>query len=48
VKWKGYDAGHNLWIPEYNVHAPNLTAEFHRQHPGAPRRLADVQVTELQ
>ena len=48
VKWKGYDAGHNLWIPEYNVHAPNLTAEFHRQHPEAPRHLANIQVTKLQ
>jgi hypothetical protein len=30
VKWKGYDVGHNMWVPHYNIHAPNLVADFHR------------------
>jgi RNase H-like domain found in reverse transcriptase/Reverse transcriptase (RNA-dependent DNA polymerase)/Integrase zinc binding domain/Chromo (CHRromatin Organisation MOdifier) domain len=39
VKWRGYDVGHNSWIPHYNVHAPDLTTAFHQQHPGAPRQI---------
>jgi hypothetical protein len=39
VKWKGYDTGHNSWIPHYHVHAPSLVTGFHRRHPGAPRFL---------
>jgi transposase InsO family protein len=40
VKWKGYDDGHNSWAPHYNVHAPDIVAAFHRQHPGAPRSIS--------
>jgi hypothetical protein len=40
VSFKGYDAGHNMWLPHFNVHAPELIEEFHRVHPNAPRRLS--------
>jgi hypothetical protein len=39
VKWKGYDVGHNSWIPHYDIHAPDLVAGFHRRNPGAPRQI---------
>ena len=37
VKWKGYSREHNSWESASEVFAPELTAEFHRKHPGAPR-----------
>jgi len=37
VKWKGYGRKHNSWESASEVFAPELTAEFHRKHPGAPR-----------
>ena len=41
VKWKGYNSGHNTWEPEKNLaHSKQLVAQFHRRHPGAPRRIA--------
>jgi hypothetical protein len=39
VQWKGYDAGENMWVPHYNVVAPEAVAAFHRRNPGAPRRI---------
>jgi transposase InsO family protein len=39
VKWQGYDTGHNSWVPHYNIHAPDVVAKFHREHPGAPRHI---------
>ena len=39
VKWKGYNVGHNSWIPHYDIHAPDLIAGFHRRNPGAPRQI---------
>ena len=39
VKWRGYDTGQNMWVPHYNVFAPEAIADFHRQNPGAPRRI---------
>jgi hypothetical protein len=39
VKWKGYDASHNCWEVFRDVHAPVLVAQFHRDHPAAPRRI---------
>jgi len=39
VKWKGYGRKHNSWESASKVFAPELTAEFHRKHPGAPRHI---------
>ena len=36
VKWDGYGLEHNSWEPWDSVHAPQLIADFYRQHPGAP------------
>jgi transposase InsO family protein len=40
VKWKGYDTGENMWIPHYNVAAPEAIAKFYKKHPGAPRSIS--------
>jgi hypothetical protein len=29
VRWKGYSPSHDEWIPEEDLHAPDLLAEFH-------------------
>ena len=34
IKWKGYGREHNSWESASEVFAPELTAEFHRKHPG--------------
>ena len=39
IKWKGYGREHNSWESASEVFAPELTAEFHRKHPGAPRHV---------
>jgi len=39
VKWKGYGREHNSWESASEVFAPELTAEFHHKHPGAPRHI---------
>jgi len=39
VKWKGYSREHNSWESASEVFAPELTAEFHHKHPGAPRHI---------
>jgi len=39
IKWKGYDREHNSWEFASEVSAPELTVEFHRKHPGAPRHI---------
>jgi len=39
VKWKGYSREHNSWESASEVFAPELTAEFHCKHPGAPRHI---------
>ena len=39
VKWKGYDSGHNSWAAHYNIHAPDVMADFYRLNPGAPRHI---------
>jgi len=39
VKWKGYGREHNSWESASEVFAPELTAKFHRKHPGAPRHI---------
>jgi hypothetical protein len=40
VQWKGYDVGHNMWIPWFNVNSDELINDFHRHHPNAPHCLA--------
>jgi len=39
IKWKGYGCEHNSWESASEVSAPELTVEFHRKHPGAPRHI---------
>jgi len=39
IKWKGYSCEHNSWESASEVSAPELTTEFHRKHPGAPRHI---------
>jgi len=39
IKWKGYGREHNSWESTSKVSAPELTAEFHRKHPGALRHV---------
>jgi len=39
IKWKGYSCEHNSWESASEVSVPELTAEFHRKHPGAPRHI---------
>jgi len=39
VKWKGYSRKHNSWESASEFFAPELTAEFHRKHPGALRHI---------
>jgi len=39
IKWKGYGREHNSWESASEVSAPELTAEFHRKHPEAPRHI---------
>jgi len=39
IKWKGYGHEHNSWESASKVSTPELTAEFHRKHPGAPRHI---------
>jgi len=39
IKWKGYGRKHNSWESASEVSVPELTAEFHHKHPGAPRHV---------
>jgi len=39
IKWKGYGREHNSWESASKVSMPELTAEFHCKHPGAPRHI---------
>ena len=36
VKWEGFGIEHNSWEAWDNIHAPDLVADFHRKHSGAP------------
>jgi hypothetical protein len=44
VKWKGYGYEERQWTDERDVHAPDLVAQFYRNHPGAPRRIAATDI----
>jgi len=39
IKWKRYGCEHNSWKSASEVSAPELTAEFHCKHLGAPRNI---------
>jgi len=39
IKWKGYGCEYNSWESASKVSAPELTVEFHRKHPEAPRHI---------
>jgi len=47
VKWKGYGCEHNSWESASEVFAPELTAEFHRKHPGAPRHIQHMEFDSI-
>jgi len=47
IKWKGYDREHNSWESASEVSAPELTAEFHHEHPGAPRHVRCVEFNNI-
>ena len=47
IKWKGYGREHNFWESASKVFAPELTAEFHRKHPGAPRHVQHVEFDNI-
>jgi hypothetical protein len=40
VRWRGYGHEENSWLPERDVDAPELVAEFYRTHPNAPKRIS--------
>lgn len=49
VKWKGFPTSENSWEPTENTtHASRKIAEFHRTHPGAPRRIEASLFSTLQ
>ena len=39
VKWEGFGVEYNSWEAWDNIHAPDLIADFHQKHSGAPRRI---------
>jgi len=47
VKWKGYSRKHNSWESASEVFAPELTAEFHCKHPGAPRHIQHTEFDSI-
>ena len=47
IKWKGYGREHNSWESASEVSVPELTAEFHRKHPGAPRHIRHTEFNSI-
>jgi len=47
VKWKGYGRKHNSWESTPKVFAPELTAEFHCKHPGAPKHIRRTEFNSI-
>ena len=47
IKWKDFGIEHNSWEPWDNVHAPELIADFHRNHPGAARRIRSIEFSSI-
>ena len=47
IKWKGYGREHNSWESASEVSVPELTVEFHRKHPGAPRHIRHTEFNSI-
>jgi len=47
IKWKGYGHEHNSWESASEVSTPELTAEFHHKHLGAPRYIRCVEFDNI-
>jgi len=47
IKWKEYGCEHNFWESTSEVSTPELTVEFHRKHPGAPRYVRHVEFNSI-
>jgi len=47
IKWKGYGREHNSWESAPEVSTPELTVEFHRKHPGAPRHIRCIEFNNI-
>jgi len=47
IKWKGYGREHNSWESAPEVSAPELIAEFHCKHPGAPRHIRHTEFNNI-
>jgi len=47
IKWKGYSCEYNSWESTSEVSIPELTAEFHHKHPGAPRHVRRVEFNNI-
>jgi len=47
IKWKGYGREHNSWESASEVSAPELTVEFYRKHPGAPRHVQHAEFNNI-
>jgi len=47
IKWKGYGCEHSSWESTSEVSVPELTAEFHRKHPGAPRHIQHIEFDSI-
>jgi len=43
IKWKGYGCEHSSWKSASEVSALELTVEFHRKHPRAPRHIRHME-----
>jgi len=47
IKWKGYGREHNSWESASEVSTLELTAEFHRKHPGALRHIQHTEFDNI-
>jgi hypothetical protein len=48
IRWEGYTKNEDTWEPASNTkHSLDAIADFHRQHPGAPRKLSAMTLGAL-